>query len=975
MALLRFLLYLLAFLLVAAVAAAWLVVPRLDPSLFRAELTEAASARLGRSVRIDGPIHLELLPEPTLTASDVKFGSDQPGVSVTAREMRLSVALGPLAEGRIDARELVLRGAEMRVPWPLDPAGLSWRTPRWLSAFTARVEQGRLTVGGLVFSGIDATLSTSAYSGSYAAAGTAHLSGQPWRFTARLTQPGLDGSAGLDVTLDGQGPAQGIGGTLSGQIGPDGTLAGRVSARGPDLSHILPAPAVSFRAEGRVTIAGGLAAADDLAMEIGGSPARGAVALRVAPKPRLDLALAASRLDLDAWLPVLMRAGSFDLPTGVDLSAEAATFAGGTLRGLRAAVDLSNAGAEVREVRAVLPGDAPLRLSGRITPAEGQPPRHARFEGDVSVSAPALRTTLAWVQRAGVAPIAALPEGVLRTADLSGHVVAEPAQLAVASLEGTLDSTRLTGSLTLRGGRRFVLGAGLSLDRLDLDSWLPAAAPTLAGLPGKFAPFDLNLRLEAKQALYQGTVLAPLSLDASAEGGKLTVRKLDLQVDGVHATAAATVGEGGKLSEGRLDIQAPQAEALAPLLPEGLAFLTHQAPGLWHTAANVQVLGSGPPDRLALRITADLADLRLESMPVIDLPHHSWSATTTLRHPGAPRLAAALGLAGARDWLGDGSFGLIAQLSGAPGRLAADQFDLAAGGLRATGALLLDRSGAMPVLTGHVAAETLPLPLPAPHATDPLPVAALRGVQAAIKLRADRVLAGLAPVLTHAEGTLGLRDGLLRVDLTKAELGGGGVAGVVTLDTRAQPPAVALAFGIVGAAIDRPVFDLPLDLTDGKAEAHVGVTGTGYSPAALLSTLSGDLSLSVADGAVAGVALAKLDPRGTDAQLAAGMTGGATPFATLALHAHAERGVLTLSGATLTGPVGSAEATGRIDLPADATDLRLTLHPAVPDPPALGLRLAGPWDRLTRTPDLSAVAGWRAAHPPPASDAPAAPPP
>ncbi len=973
MALLRFLLYLVILLLASAVVAAWLVVPRLDPNLFRAELTNVASNRLGRDVRIDGAIHLDLLPEPTLTAADVKLGSDPGGVRVTAPELRLSVALGPLLAGRIDARELVLRGAEMQVPWPLDPAVLMVRTPRWLSSFTARVEDGRLSIGGLRFTGIDATLSTSAYSGSYAATGTAKLSGQPWRFTARLMQPGLDGSAGLDVTLDGQGPAQGIGGTLSGQIGPDGTLAGRVTGRGPDLSHILPAPAVSFRAEGRVTIAGGLAAADDLAMEIGGSPARGAVALRVTPAPRLDLAIAASRLNLDTWLPVLERAGTFDLPTGVDLSAEAASFAGGTLRGLRAAVDLSNAGAQVREVRAVLPGDAPLRLSGRIGPSDAPGPRHARFEGDVALSAPALRTTLAWVQQAGLTPIASLPEGVLRTADLGFHVVAEPGQVAIAAIDGTIDGNRVAGSMTLRGGKRFVVGAGLTLERLDLDGWLPSEAPSLAALPGHFAPFDLDLRLEAKQALFQGVAFAPLALDASAEGGRLTVRKLDVQVDGVHATASATVGEGGHVSEGRLDLQAPRAEALAPLLPDGLAFLTHQAPGLWQTATNVQVLGSGTPERLALKLSADLADLRLESAPVLDLTHHTWTATTTLRHPGAPRLAEALGMGGAAFWLGDGSLGLIAQLSGAPGRLAADSFDLAAGGLRATGALLLDRAGARPMLTGHIAAETLPLPLPSWHSVDPLPVGGLRGFDAAIKFAAERVQAGLAPLVGHAEGTVGLADGVLRVDLTRGELAGGGVAGVATLDARADPPAIAVAFGITGAAIDGPVLDLPLDLTDGRLEAHVGVTATGHAPAAMLSTLAGDVTLAVTDGALSGVALARLDPRGDDAALRATMLGGATPFATFALAAHAERGVLTLHDTTLDGPAGSIGAEGRIDLPGDAADLRLALHPAVPDAPTLGLRLSGPWSTLRRAPELAEAARWRAAHPPEASAVPSAP--
>jgi hypothetical protein len=958
---LRVLFTLCLLLVAAALAAAWLVVPRLDPDLFRHELIDVASARLGRSVRIDGPIHLDLLPEPTLTADNVKLGSDQ-GMSITAAELRLRVALGPLAEGRIDARELVLRGADMRLPWPIDPAGLMVRTPRWLSSVTARVEDGKLSVAGLTFSGIDATFTTGAYTGSYTASGTAQLSGQPWRFTARMTQPGPDGSAGVDMTLDGQGPAQGIGGSLSGQIGPDGTLAGRVTGRGPDLSRLLPAPAVAFHAEGRITIAGGLAAADDLAMEIGGSPARGAVALRVAPVPRLDVALATSRLDLDAWLPVLARSATLDLPTGIDLSAEAATFAGGTLRGLRAAVDLSNAGAEVREVRAILPGEAPMHLSGRIAPADAPGPRHARFEGDVAVSAPALRTTLAWVRQAGVAPIAALPDGVLRTADLSGHVVAEPAQVAVAALAGTLDGSPISGSLTLRGGKRFVLGAGLTVERLDLDSWLPGKAPSLSSLPARFASFDANLRLEAKQVLFHGRTIAPLSLDAGAEAGRLTIRKLDLQMDGMHATASAAVGDGGRMSEGRLDIQAPRAEALAALLPESLAMLGHAAPPLWQTAANVQVLASGAPDKLALKITADLADLRLESTPVLDLTRQSWTATATLRHPGAPRLAQAFGLAGAASWLGEGSLGLIAQLSGAPGRIAADSFDLTAGGLRATGSLLFDHSGATPLLSGHVAAETLPLPLPSPRSAEPLPIGALRGFDAAIRLRAEYVLAGLAPVLDHAEATLSLRDDVLRLDLTRAGLGGGGVAGVATLDARPDPPSLAVAFGVTGARIAGPLFDSPIDLTDGTVEAHVGLTATGHAPAAMLATLGGEATVAIRDGALAGIDLARAGPLLTEDALRAMLAGGATPFEALTLAAHIERGVLRVTDASLAGPAGAIAATGAADLPGGDVDLHLALRPPVADPPTLGLRLSGPWDAPLRVPELADAARWREAH-------------
>jgi hypothetical protein len=215
----------------AVLAAAWLVPPRLDLNSYRADIARLAAGRLGRAVRIDGPITLRLLPEPILTAASVSVGADE-GIRVTAAELLLRVALWPLLDGQIDARELVLRGADLRLPWPLDPDSLMVHTPTWLSALSARVEEGRLTIGDLSFAHIDATLTTEAYTGTYAAAGTAEMSGHSWRFTARLTQPGNDGSAGLDVTLDGQGTMQGTGARLSGQIAPDGTLAGRVSGGG-----------------------------------------------------------------------------------------------------------------------------------------------------------------------------------------------------------------------------------------------------------------------------------------------------------------------------------------------------------------------------------------------------------------------------------------------------------------------------------------------------------------------------------------------------------------------------------------------------------------------------------------------------------------------------------------------------------------------------------------------------------------------
>ena len=147
-------------------------------------------------------------------------------------------------------------------------------------------------------------------------------------------------------------------------------------------------------------------------------------------RQRLDIALSASRLDLDAWLPVLLRAGTtiagIDMPIGFDLSAEAAPLGGGTLEHVRAAFDLVGKDLSLREASASLPGNGRLRLSGDVARED---PALARFEGDARLDAPVLRTTLRWLDAAlpGVLPpglLDGLPDGVLQRAELSAHVVA-----------------------------------------------------------------------------------------------------------------------------------------------------------------------------------------------------------------------------------------------------------------------------------------------------------------------------------------------------------------------------------------------------------------------------------------------------------------------------------------------------------------------------------------------------------------------
>ena len=463
-------------------AAAWFVPPQLDWDRYRDAIATLASGRLGREVRIAGPVSLTLLPEPVLTAADVSLADAGDGIAIHAAQLRLRVALGALAEGRIDAEELILRGADMHVPWPFRPIQIAPAAPLYFAAALVHIENGRLVIGNVTFTGIRATLSKDPWTGSFAAAGTLQFSARPWHFTARLTRAGHDGAAGLDASLDGRGPVQGVGAMLSGQIHGDGAFAGKLTGRGPDLSQLLPAPAVAFTAAARVAVSGGLAAAEELTGDIGGSPLKGVATLRVAPAPRLDLALAASRLNLDAWLPALLRGGPALLPTGIDLTVEAAQLAGGTLRQLRGGFEFSGAALTVRDLHATLPGEASLVANGQVQRAA------PRFEGDVALTAPALRTTFAWLDAAGVVPAGALPEAVLRSAAATAHAVLEPGQLTLTGLDGRADAAHLSGSLGFRAGERLALTALLQADRLELDPWLPVAWPGLAGDSGPAQP-------------------------------------------------------------------------------------------------------------------------------------------------------------------------------------------------------------------------------------------------------------------------------------------------------------------------------------------------------------------------------------------------------------------------------------------------------------------------------------------------------
>ncbi|WP_270939321.1 AsmA family protein, partial [Falsiroseomonas oryzae] len=286
------------------------------------------------------------------------------------------------------------------------------------------------------------------------------------------------------------------------------------------------------------------------------APARGAVALRLLPAPRLDVALLASRVDLDGWVAALRQGGARPWPVSVDLSAEAAGFAGLTLRRLRGSAFLEEGRLTLTDVSLLLPGETELDFAGAT--AGGRLELAARFAG------PDIRATLAAL---GL-PVEELDPALLRRGEGRFRLVLEEGRAAVPELSATFEDLRLSGAGTLRHGPRPALGLGLTVDRLDLARWLPNGLD-LARTSGALGAVDLNLRLAAEQARWGEAVLERAALDAALENGRITLRRLSGRLAEADIVASGTgmLGPQPRLGEVTLEANGPAARGLLALVP------------------------------------------------------------------------------------------------------------------------------------------------------------------------------------------------------------------------------------------------------------------------------------------------------------------------------------------------------------------------------------------------------------------------
>ena len=285
---------------------------------------------------------------------------------------------------------------------------------------------------------------------------------------------------------------------------------------------------------------------------------------------------------------------------------EQASIGGDLVGGVDVALTTHNGDVTIDRLKAELPGENRLKVSGRLTGREGGP----TFTGPVKLEGSKLRTLLRWV--AGDRDISG--QASVGAFSLNANATLGHGDLKLDGARGELSGTKFSGALHYRGGDQRLVDLVLDSDRLDLRevmgesaawrSWLPASAAK----PQKGAPTpdllaswrdnELHATLRVGELLLPN--IPPGRLDAKFSLAKdtLAVERLDFDAEG--AIALNGNGRIERLSgapAGKVDL------SLRATTPEGLR-VASELLGLTEGAREAKQLAGFVPLNLDIGLDA-----------------------------------------------------------------------------------------------------------------------------------------------------------------------------------------------------------------------------------------------------------------------------------------------------------------------------------------------------------------------------------
>ena len=515
--------------------------------------------------------------------------------------------------------------------------------------------------------GIEAAITARSLDGPIRGEGSLAVRGRAigFQFATGTVGEGRTVPVSLEATLGGERGSALFEGTFKG-LDATPTFDGNVRVEASDLGALLNALAVelgslpaaplgsAFSAKGALSLSADAIAARDLQVRLGESQATGALSWQDGAVPRLAGEIDLNRIDLDRFLPdsgepepvEAVDAGDEGqqgdaaalaapqsiaddirrvIPTTVeaalDLTIDALAWREGVIRQARAQMALAGGTVSVQQASALLPGGAKVDLSGSFSAdGDGQ-----WMEGIAEIAAEDMRAILSWL---GV-DVGAVPADRLRSFSASADLAASGNRLSASNLDIRVDTTRIAGNAAVETGERPRIAAALAVDSVNLDAYLldegvaPSGAAGEVGEAGDASQeagetspegtgdtawpvldeIDAVTTLTVDALTYGGVRLAGLELDATLDGGDLTLRRASV----ADAAGASVMLSGTGHAVGtapRFDLA---VEGEAASLDRGLALLDIDPDIRAEAFGKITLNGTLAGDEEALTLDLDLA--------------------------------------------------------------------------------------------------------------------------------------------------------------------------------------------------------------------------------------------------------------------------------------------------------------------------------------------------------------------------------
>ncbi len=548
---------------------------------YRETFARQLSTAIGRPVAVDGKITFALVPRPALEARNIRIGSGDDAIAI--EDVKAWLALVPLLRGELYFRDLRLdevRGTlQVSLPWEVHPTE-GGSAPQSAPSRGMSLDVDRLTLKGgdlalrgesgaalARLQGMDLVLSTESRD-RFRLVGDVNVDGRDFSLDAQLGAAGQDGARAISATAriaaaDAAINASGRLDTAPFRFAGDATLkAGRGAAAFAAIGFPAPSGAAALErplvASAKSTLdADGLAFAE-VALDLGGTTAKGTVDWRPVRIPRLKASFDFAPFTLEDWrsspgppkpsgasTPAAQTppAPAAAAPTGESLTAEfiarlpAVSYRGQGLRDGVVTATLANRELKITEAAVTLPGATKLSGFGLVSLADLSP----TIDGVLTLQTFDARGLFSWLG----ADVSAVPAGRLGNASLQGALQGTLDLIELSDLEGTLDTSRIAGRLSFAPRARPFLGVDLRIQNVNVDSYRgtgpaaprpatsaapPVSKPDVYGVMpsgasfAQFADFDAEVHLQLDDITAGGLPGGRAGLDLGLKGGKLDVR-------------------------------------------------------------------------------------------------------------------------------------------------------------------------------------------------------------------------------------------------------------------------------------------------------------------------------------------------------------------------------------------------------------------------------------------------------------------